>query len=194
MLTCLQAVKKTYSKGELIFDEGDKITSVALILEGQVQLVKDDLEGGDVIVAQMGEKETFAEAFICAGLYESPVSAYAVTDVKILFINFDRILKICQNSCPFHKKLIENIIRMIAQKNLNLNLRVELLSKKTIRERILFYLNQESKGRKEFTIPFSRERMAQYLAVDRSALSRELSKLREEKVIDFEKNCFRYEK
>lgn len=192
MLKCLNAVKKTYLKDENILNEGDEITSVGLIVSGKVQLIKDDFEKNKVILAEMKDGETFAEAFVCAGLQKSPVYVFAKENTTVLFINFDRILSTCSNACPFHKQLIANIIKMIAAKNLVLNSRIELLSKKSIRERIVFYLLSEKIRQQsdDFTIPFSRDNMAEFLSADRSALSRELCRMQKEGIIDFKKNHF----
>ncbi len=193
LLGCLQAVKKTYLKGEVIFDVGDDLTSVGYILEGEVQLSKDDYDGNKVIVSNVGPNETFGEAFVCAGVDKSEVSATALVETQILLLNFHRILSVCVNTCPFHKKLIENIIKTIATKNIMLQKRIELLSKKTLRERILHFLRTEKKKTKKeiFEIPYSREQMALYISADRSALSRELSNMKNENIIDYDKNTFR---
>lgn len=193
MLKCLNAVKKNYYKGEIIFDEGEKITSVCFISKGKVQIIKDDFTNNKVILNEMEEGETFAESFVLAGAEKSPVCAIAVEDTTVLFIDFGRMLSTCSNSCPFHKQLIANIIKIIAKKNLVLNSRIELLSKKTIRERVLFYLEGErlENESNEFSVPFSREAMAQYLSSDRSALSRELCKMRDEGLLDFSKRFFK---
>lgn len=193
LTNCLQAVEKTYKKEEIIFDIGDEITAVAYIIEGAVQLSKDDYEGGKVILEHISEGEIFAQSMVCAGVEKSSVCAIAIEDTRILFMDFKRILSICSNSCPFHKRLVENIIKNISLKNMMLQERIELLAKKTLRERILYMLLKEKRktGKNIFEIPYSREQMAQYLAADRSALSRELSNMKCEKIIDFHKNSFK---
>ncbi len=193
MLNCLQAVKKTYFKGENIFDVGDKITSVVYVKSGSVQLIKDDYEGNRLIVSTIGPGEIFAEAFVCSGIEKSRVCAKTLEDTQVLFLNFKRIISVCPSACSFHKNLIENLIKIIALKNVELQGRLELLSKKTLRERILYFLYKE-KAKNEsavFEIPFSREQMAEYIGADRSALSRELSKMQEKKIISYHKNSFR---
>lgn len=190
---CLKAVKKSYLKDEIIFDYGDKLSAVGYVLSGKVRILKDDFENNKVLIAEVEKTQTFAEALVCAGIKKSPVTVIAAEDSEILFIDFQKILGVCASSCPFHKQLIENIIKIIANKNLFLNSRIELLSKKSLKERIMFYLkSQKEKQNKEiFEIPFSREKMAQYLAVDRSALSRELCRMKSANLLDFHKNSFR---
>ncbi len=193
MLKCLNAVQKSYYQGEMIFLEGEEITSACLIVKGKVQLIKDDFEGNKVILSEMREGETFGEAYVFSGLKAIPISALSVEDTTVMYINFNRIITMCNSACTFHRKLIENTIKLIANKNIHLSGRIELLSKKTIRERILFYLQSEKLKNKnsEFEIPFSRNSLAEYLCADRSALSRELCNLRNEKVLEFNKNYFK---
>ncbi len=193
LFSCLQSVKKSYLKGEIIIDSGEKITSVGYVLDGNIQISKDDFSGNKVIIGRASKGETFAEAFVCAGIEKSKISIEALEDSQILFLDFKRILNVCSNSCPFHKKLIENIIKVIAQKNLFLQERIELLSKKTLRERIFYLLNKEKAkcGESIFEIPYSREQMAEFLGADRSALSRELSAMQKAGLIDFHKNSFK---
>lgn len=194
LLDCLRAVKKTYKKNEIIIDIKDEITAVAYISKGKVQITKDDYEGNNVIIETLGDESTFAEAFVCAGITQSPVCAKALEDTEILFLDFKRILTTCPNACQFHRTLIENLIKTVASKNLLLQERIELLSKKTLRERIFYLLYKErAKNNSDiFEIPYSREQMAIFLCADRSALSRELSKMKNEELIDFQKNTFKF--
>lgn len=191
--TCLNAVKKTYLKGEIIYNYGDKLTSVGYILSGKVQIIKDDYENNKIIISEQKENETFAESLVCSGIKESNIIVVASVDSEVLFIDFKRILSVCNNSCQFHKQLIENVIRIIAKKNVFLNTRIELLTKQSLREKIKMYLayQKQNSNKDIFEIPFSREEMASFLGVNRSALSRELSKMKEENIIDFHKNSFK---
>lgn len=193
LFACLQAVKKTYKKGEIIFDIDDEITSVAYIKSGVVELSKDDYSGSKLIISNLGKGETFAEAIVCSGAGKSSVCATAKEDTEILALNLTKILSVCTNACQFHQRLIANIIKIIALKNLMLGSRIELLSKKTLEERILQLLHeQKSNAKSEFIkIPYSREQMAAYIAADRSALSRQLSKMKQKGIIDYHKNTFR---
>lgn len=193
---CLQAVQKTYKKGEIIVDICDTITSVGYVLDGSVQLMKDDYEGNKIILGNIFKGDTFAEAMVCAGIEESLVRVEALEDTKILFLDYNRIISSCHKNCQFHKKLLDNIIKTISHKNVILQEKIELLSKKTLKERILYMLYKEKNKNKNkneiFEIPYSREEMAEFIGADRSALSRELSKLKDEKVIDYHKNMFKF--
>lgn len=192
--SCLRTVKKTYAKNEIIFSYGDRITSICYIIKGAVQLSKDDYyKGNKIIVAKIQGGESFAEAFVCAEIEHSKIEAKALEETEILFLDFKKVLSVCSNACPFHKKLIENLIKVVAKKNLFLRERVELLGKKTLREKIMHFLNKEKEKQHAeiFDIPYSRDEFAEYIGADRSALSRELSKMKKQNLIDYHKNSFK---
>lgn len=191
--SCLHTVKKTYAKNEVIFSYGDKITSICYIIKGSVQLSKDDYNGNKIIAAKVFSGESFAEAFVCSGIKHSKINAKAIEETEILFLDFQKVLSVCSNTCPFHKKLIENLIKIVAKKNLFLQERVELLGKKTLRERIMHFLNKEKEKQhvEIFDISYSRDEFAEYIGADRSALSRELSKMKKQNLIDYHKNSFK---
>ena len=188
---CVKAVLKHYKKGEIVFYADENIDSICYVIEGNIELTKNDYDGNEILLTRIGKGETFAETFVCAGT-KSIVQAKSIDDTKILFLNFNNILNICSQNCIFHKKLLENLISIIAQKNLILQDRLEMFSHKTLKERILYLLTKyKSADNSVFEIPYTREQMAKYLGVNRSALSRELSKLKSEKLLDFHKNYFK---
>ncbi|WP_110956099.1 Crp/Fnr family transcriptional regulator [Anaerosinus massiliensis] len=192
MMNCLGAVERRYKKDTMIFMAGDPISEVGIILKGTVQVIKEDMLGNRSIVAHLTEGELFAETLACAGVLNSPVTTVAMTNCEILFIGFRRIITSCTSSCEFHSKLIENMLNIIAQKNIVLNYKLNLLSQRTIGEKLRTYFlsEMEKTGSDKFMIPFSRNELADFLCVDRSALSRELSKLRDQGKIKFNKNEF----
>lgn len=192
MLSCLGVVKKYYLKNQSIIHAGEEVTSLGIVLDGQVQIVKDDILGNRMIVAGLLAGDIFAETIVCAGLKESPVDVYACDNCSVLWVSIKRIITTCSNSCSFHNRLILNILELLATKNLYLNNKMEFLAKRTIREKIMTYLSfqKEMNQSSSFVIPLNRNEMADYLCVDRSALSRELSKLREEGAIEYNKNQF----
>ncbi|MBP2633581.1 MAG: putative cNMP-binding regulatory protein [Firmicutes bacterium] len=192
MMNCLGAITRTYKKDAIIFMAGDPITEVGIIMKGTVQVIKEDLLGNRTIVAHLIEGDLFAETLACAGEVNSPVTTIAMTSCEILFIGFRRIITTCSSACEFHAKLIENMLNIIAQKNILLNYKLGLLSQRTTGEKLrTYFLNEMDKaGSCKFLIPFSRNELADFLCVDRSALSRELSKLRNQGKIDFNKNEF----
>ncbi len=190
MLGCLSARTVSYQRDDLILLSGDTVSFVGLVLAGSVQIIKEDREGNVTILTELGVSDIFGEVFACAGIDHSPVTVQAAEDCELLFIDYRKIIKTCSSVCPFHARLIENMLSIIAKKNLILNQKIEMLSKRTTREKLICFFDMQRGMAKRFTIPFNREEMAQYLCVDRSAMSNELSKMRNEGLILFNKNEF----
>lgn len=190
MFDCLSARKKRYEKGELILLSGNPVNFVGLVISGSVQILKDDEDGRVTLLAELGASELFGETFACAGIDHSPVTVIAAENSEILLMNYRKIITTCKSSCSFHAKLIENMLNVIARKNLMLNQKIEIISKRTTREKLMSFFDVHRGAAKKFTIPFNREELAQYLCVDRSAMSNELSKMRDEGIIKFDKNIF----
>lgn len=192
VLSCLGANNKNYRKGEFIFLAGEKISSIGLIIEGKVQVIKEDLFGNRTILTEVARGNLFGESFPFAEEEKLPVSVMAVMDCEILFIDYKKMITTCSSACRFHTKLIENMLYILARKNLILNEKIQIMSKRTTREKLLSYLQSQAMkvGSASFTISFNRQELADYLCVDRSAMSNELSKLQEEGQIKFQKNQF----
>jgi CRP-like cAMP-binding protein len=193
LLTCLKPRAKRYEKGSYITHSGESINSIGVVLSGTVQMLKEDVWGNKSILAIMREKSIFGETFVCGRIYSSTVSFQAASDCIIMFLSFERILHSCSVACDFHHRLIDNVVVLIAQKNIQLMEKLEIIAQKTLREKVLTYLSREAQrnGSLYFTIPLGRLELADYLCSDRSALSRELSRMKEEGVIDFDRNTFR---
>ena len=192
MLTCLSARKVSYKKNAFIFRHGEKITSFGMVLFGSVHIIKEDIWGNRHIIGGAGSGDLFGEAYACSHSGFLEVSALASQPSDILFLDIKRVLTSCSNSCEFHSRLIQNLLSILAEKNLMLNKKIEYISKKTLRSKILSYLSDVSiqKGSSSFEIPFNRQQLADYLSADRSALSNELSKMRDEGLLSFQKNHF----
>lgn len=193
MLDCLNARKITAKKDSIIFHEGDPATQIGIVLSGNVQVVRDDYYGNRSIVATIEEGHLFAESFACSQIQKLPVTILASTDCEVMLIDSERILTTCSNACEFHGKLIHNLLKIVANKNLLLNQKIEVTSKRTTREKLMTYLLNQAKkeGSNTFYIPFDRQGLADYLEVERSAMSAELSKLCKSGVIETKKNWFR---
>jgi CRP-like cAMP-binding protein len=161
-------------------------------LSGQVQIVLEDFYGNRSILAQIGKGNLFGESFAFAENESLPVFVIAAAESKLLFLDCRRLASPCANSCAYHRQLIQNMLKILALKNISLTQKIELVSKKTIREKLLAYLSAEAQkaGKSSFSIPFDRQGLADYLSVDRSAMSAVLSKLRNEGIINFNKNKF----
>ncbi len=190
MLDCLSARTVCYKMDDLILLSGDAVNFVGLVLAGSVQIIKEDRDGNVTILTELVISDIFGEVFACAGIDHSPVTVQATEDCEVLFIDYRKIIKTCSSVCPFHARLIENMLSIIAKKNLMLNQKIEILSKRTTREKLMCFFDMQRGASKRFTIPFNREEMAQYLCVDRSAMSNELGKMRNEGLIRFNKNEF----
>lgn len=191
MLRCLGAEVKAAPKGEILLLAGDKPEYVGVVLSGQLHIIKEDSDGNRSLLTAIAPGGIFGEALCCAGVEESPVTVLADIDCAVMLLRFTRILHTCGRSCEFHTKLIGNMLGLIAEKNLMLQSRMEIVSLKSIREKVTRYLESLSPARgEEFAIPFNREEMADYLCVDRSALSHELAKMKRDGIIEYQKNRF----
>ncbi|MDD4565134.1 MAG: Crp/Fnr family transcriptional regulator [Eubacteriales bacterium] len=192
MLSCLGATERKYRKNEVILLAGTKVSSVGILTEGNAQITRDDAEGNRTILSELEQADLFAEAYVAAGYAEIPVTVIATSDCRIVWISFDKIIGTCSSSCDFHNTLVQNMMRVIAIKNIFMNEKMRILSCKTTKEKLMTYLNDYSErvGNDKFKIPFSRTELADFLSVDRSAMSRELSRLRDEGYIRYNKNEF----
>ena len=194
MLGCLEAREAVFSRGESIFREGERADRVGVVLEGEVHIIKEDYAGNRSVIGAVGPGQLFGEVFACAGVEHLPVSALSTMDTRVLLLSCRKIITTCPSSCWFHELVIHNLLHIVARKNLMLNQKIEFISKKTTREKLLAFLSAHAKaqGSRIFTIPYDRQALADSLGVERSAMSAELGKLKREGVLDFQKNQFRF--
>ena len=192
LVKCLGCSFRAYSKGETVYQSGDFVREIGLVVSGAVHIVKDDIWGNSNIIADAGAGELFAEAAVCGGDGILPVAVVAADDTTVCFIDFQRIISTCGAACAFHTMLIRNIIGVFARKNRMLTGKMEHLTKRTTREKLLSYLSERAQAEESarFDIPFNRQELADYLSVERSALSAEMSKLQADGVIRYQKNHF----
>ena len=192
MLGCLQVHERSFRKGERILSMGDAVQAAGLVLSGEVFVEHTDVWGVRSILATVGAGNLFAEAYACVPERRSMVDVVAARDCAVLFLNVDRILRLCPSACPCHTRLVRNLLADMAEKNLNLTNKIAHTAPKSIRARVLAYLSSQAQmsGAHDFTIPFSRQELADYLNVDRSALSAELGKMQREGLLEFRKNRF----
>lgn len=193
MLGCIGYHVGAYKKGETIAFEEEHIHHIGILLSGSVDMIKEDLWGNRTMLVRMRKDELFGETFACGDDTKSVVTFMVSEDSKILFIPFNKVMRTCARTCVFHHRLIENMVRIIASKNRNLMRKVEVISKKTLREKILAYLSLQAQISKSryFEVPLGRVELAEFICADRSALTRELAKMKDEGLIDYDKNCFR---
>src|SRR5690554_1514071 len=179
ILCCLGAKEKKYSSNQMIIREAEQFDHVGIVLAGQVQIISDDALGNRSINFKLGPGELFGHVAATKLATVSPVSVMSEESSHILFLNFHNLVAPCGKACHFHSQVIENMMNVLAERNLMMNRKLSILSKRSIREKLLAYLAWQSRDNqsKEFTIPFNRDELADYLSVNRSALSRELSKM-----------------
>ena len=193
MLGCLGARVTQVKKGNPVFLEGDPAGFIGIVLEGAVRIVRDDYYGQRTLLAQAEPGDIFAEAYACADVAVMPISGYGAADSQVLLLSCRKMLTVCTNACHFHNQLVKNMLKVVAQKNLNLNSKIRFMSQKTTKEKLMAYLLDQAKkaGSSEFTIPFDRQALADFLGVERSAMSAELSKLRRDGVLESTGSRFR---
>lgn len=192
LLDCLNAKQRNYKKNKFVFSVGDNIQYVGVVLSGSVHILQEDYWGNRVILANIDSSNIFGEAFSCAEISNIPVSVIAAEDSEILLVDYKKIITTCSTSCSFHMKLIKNMIKLLAQKNVALTQKIEIVTLRTTRERLMAYLYSQAmeRGEARFTIPFNRQQLADFLSVDRSAMSRELSNMQADGLIRTTKNEF----
>ena len=193
MLHCIGYHISSFSSGEIIALEGEHLKHVGIVLSGRVDMVKEDLWGNKTMLLRMGRNEIFGETFACGDDSLSTVTFLVSEDATVMFMPFSRVMHSCTMACGFHHRLIENMVRVIAGKNRELMQKVDVVSKRTIREKLLAYLSIQAQQQRQryFEIPLGRVELAEYLCVDRSALTRELAKMKEDGLIDYDRNHFR---
>lgn len=192
LLKCLQIEVKEYDKGDVIFRQGDIINVLGIVIEGGINLHKCDYYGNNVILTTLEEKDIFGESYAGSRI-PIPIEVVAKHKSRIVFIDYDKIIHPCSRMCYNHNHIVTRMIELLATKNILLTTKIDVLSKRTTREKILDFLANESVRHHslEFTIPFNRQGLADYLVVDRSALSAELSKLKQAGIIDFHRDFFK---
>lgn len=186
MIACLDGKTIDVPKGNPVFLEGTPARFVGVILSGTVQVVREDYYGNRSIMTILQPGELFAEVFSFAGLETMPVSVIATKDSKVLLLDCKRVLTSCSNSCHFHSILMKNLLQEMAQKNLALSKKIRYMSQKSTKEKLMAYLLDQAKQHRstEFVIPYDRQALADYLGVERSAMSAEIGKLKNSGQID----------
>ena len=193
MLGCIGYHVDRFRKGDIIALEEENIRAVGIVLTGSVDMIKEDVWGNKILVSRVGKNEIFGESFAWGKNKQSAVTFLVSENADVLVIPLDRVMHSCTNTCVCHRQLVENMVHIIADKNRDLIRKIEVISKRTIREKLLAYLSGQAQAQnaRYFEIPLGRTELAEYLCVDRSALTRELVKMREDGLIDYDKNCFR---
>lgn len=185
MFVCFGAREKAYTQGEVICEFTGGSKAVGVLLSGSADLVRLDMEGDRVILETMEEGGVFGEVLAFSGGSGDSTFIECRRDCRVMYLDYDQITKRCENACYHHSALVQNLFRLLSTKTLNLSERVEVLSRRSIREKLLCYFNQQQlkSHSNNFTLPFSLSALADYISVDRSAMMREMKKLRDEQRI-----------
>ena len=191
MLPCLSARQSRFRRGQFLLRAGDRVAFAGILLSGEAEVLQEDFWGNRNIMARITQGGIFAESFACTG-EKLTVGAEAESECEIMRLKVGHVLGSCPKSCAGHSKLVGNLISELARKNLNFNSKLGHMGKRTTREKLLSYLSAQAmkSGKNEFDISFDRQQLADYLCVDRSAMSAQLCALRDEGILKFRKNHF----
>ena len=192
LLDCLSARQKRYQKNSFIVNAGDAMDSLGIVLEGAAHVLQEDYWGKRTILTRVEVGGMFGEALACAGVEKFPVSVLAAEDSAILFVNCKRIMTFCSSACGFHGYLIKNLTMLLAEQTIALVQKLECITQPSTREKLLSYLSEQARlvGNSTFSIPFNRKELAEYLSVERSAMSAELSRMKTDGLVRYQKNHF----
>lgn len=194
LLSCLQATEKRYEKGAVILREGEPTRWMGLVLTGRVLLEHSDVSGNNAVLGSALPGAVFAEPYACLPQQPLLIRAVAAEESRVLFLQAERVLDTCPEVCAYHRQLLRNLLTVCAERNLRLSQRILHTSPKTIRGRLLSYFSDRVRqtGSNRFTVPYDRQQLADYLGVERSALCHELSKMRREGLLLYQKNQFEW--
>lgn len=192
MLSCLDARLHEYKKGEYVLRQGEHMSFITVLVDGELHIQRDDYWGNRAIIIPIAVGEMFGEAYIAPESGALLNDVVAVEDSAVIFFDVKRIITVCSSACRFHSMVVQNLFFAISEKNRKLVQKLGHMSKRSTREKLISYLSEESKRQNSarFTIPFNRQQLADFLSVDRSAMSNELCKMRDEGLLRFEKNSF----
>lgn len=193
MLRCLNSRVRTFEKDEFVFLAGESAPKVGIVLAGLAQVIKENIHGDRLTMRTLGAGEMFGETYASLGVRVIPVSVIALEETRVIEFELKSLVLTCESACAFHRKLILNLMRIIAQKNAVLSEQMYYLSHKTIRGRLEAYLLDcaDKSGSLTVNLPFNRREMAEFLCMDRTAMQREMAKMKEEGILDYYKNTFK---
>ena len=193
MLSCLGARLREFGKGEYVLRQGERLGDILVLAEGSLLIQKDDYWGNRSILGNIGPGEIFGEAYVAPESGTLLNDVIAVEDSAVFFFDAKRVITTCPSACRFHTLVVQNLFYAISEKNRSLVRKLDSISRRTTREKLISYLSEEAKKQNsaDITIPYNRQQLADYLAVDRSAMSGELCRMRDEGLLKFEKNRFR---
>lgn len=192
MLKCLQAKQYNYKKGDYVFRQGEYLNTITVLVAGKLHIQRDDYWGNRSIISLIDIGEMFGESYAAPDSGALPNDVVAIEDSTVILFDVRRILTVCSSACKFHSLVVQNLFFAISEKNRKYVQKLGHMEKRTTREKLISYLSEEAKRQNSgtFTIPFNRQQLADFLSVDRSAMSNELSKMRDDGLLTYEKNRF----
>ena len=192
-LNCLNAQLIPCEKGKVVLRQGDIPRYFGVLVRGGINVIASDPSGNHSVMWSVGEGELFGETYASAGVETFPSNFVAAQDSLVLILEYERVINGCRNNgCLAHSYMVTNLIKSIGRKNLLLMQKLELVSQRTTRDKLMAYLRAQHKEAKadRFVIPYDRQTLADYLVVERSAMSAELSKMKKDGLIDYRRNEF----
>lgn len=192
MLSCLDARLHEYKKGNYVLHQGEHLNHITVLVKGELHIQRDDYWGNRAIINRIAVGEMFGEAYIAPESGSLLNDVVAVEDSAVIFFDVRRIITVCSSACRFHSMVVQNLFFSISEKNKTLVQKLGHISKRSTREKLISYLSEQARRQNSasFIIPFNRQQLADFLSVDRSAMSNELCKMRDEGLIIFNKNHF----
>lgn len=192
LIPCLRPSVRAFPRGEMICQAGQPQDEIGIVLEGEIQIIRENLDGSRLIIGQTGPGELFGEISAYAGQARWPGTVLTQTSGHVLFLHTGKLLEPCCQSCDFHRRLIRNMLAIVARKAMVMNRRLDYLRMGGMRQKLAAYLYEQYRqsGSKTFLLPVNREEMADYLGVSRPSMSRELGRMKNEEMIDFYKSSF----
>lgn len=192
MLSCLDARLRKYKKGEYALRQGEHVNDIMLLVEGGLIIQKDDYWGNRSILGHIAPGDMFGEAYIAPQSGPMLNDVVAVENSAVIFFDLRRVISTCSNACRFHAMVVQNMFYAISEKNRNLVQKLGHMSKRSTREKLISYLSEQARRNNspDFSIPFNRQQLADFLSVDRSAMSNELCRMRDEGMLKFERSHF----
>ena len=193
MLSCLDSKLREYKKGEYVFRQGEHLNHITVLVDGDLHIQRDDYWGNRSIIHRIAIGEMFGEAYITPESGALLNDVVATQDSAVIFFDAKRIITVCSSACRFHSMVVQNLFFAISDKNRKLVQKIGHVSKRSTREKLISYLSEEAKSQNSasFIIPFNRQQLADFLSVDRSAMSNELCKMRNEGLLTFDKSFFK---
>ena len=193
MLSCLETKLRRYKKGEYVLRQGEHLSDILVLAQGSLYIQRDDHWGNRSILGHIGVGEIFGEAYAAPESGPLLNDVIAVEDSAVFFVDVKRVISTCSSACRFHTMVVQNLFYAISEKNRSLIQKLDHMSRRTTRGKLISYLSEEAgkQNSESIIIPFNRQQLADYLSVDRSAMSSELCRMRDEGLLEFEKNRFR---